>query len=131
VGAWGYGPMENDLAPGWLAEEVEEPLIAAITRALRAFLDSAAWDDVKAAEAEAAAALLVDLTGGHAALRYAPFGSGYLAYRAEELRLRSPGAEAVEKMLSEEAQAWLGGLSEPAAKRLVLGQLLADLQHGT
>ena len=56
MGAWGYEPMDDDLALGWLADRVEAPLLAAIRGTLQAYLDQTEKDDVKTIEAIAAAA---------------------------------------------------------------------------
>jgi hypothetical protein len=61
--------MHDDLALGWLADQVEAHLLAAIRRPLQAYLDQTGKDDVKTTEAIAAAALLVDLTGGHTKMK--------------------------------------------------------------
>ena len=87
MGAWDYGPMENDEALEWLANEVEAPLLAKMKQAFNAYLEQTAKDEVRMIEAEAAAALLVDLTGDHGKLKYTPFSSGFPAYQAKEVNL--------------------------------------------
>ncbi len=84
MGAWGYEPMGNDYALEWLCNEIEAPLLAAIKRALQAYLDQTEKDDLKTIAAEAAAALLVDLTSDHTKMKYAHFYSGYLGYEAKQ-----------------------------------------------
>jgi uncharacterized protein DUF4259 len=81
MGAWGYGAMENDEALEWLVNEVEAPLLVKIKQAFNAYLEQSEKDEVRLSEAEAAAALLIDLTGDHTRLKYTPFSSGFLAYR--------------------------------------------------
>jgi hypothetical protein len=127
MGAWGYGPMENDHALEWLANEVEAPLLARMKQAFNAYLEQTEKDDVRRIEAEAAAALLVDVTGDHAKLKYTPFSSGFLAYQAKEDRLWSLAAGVITKILTEEG--WLSGWSEPRLKRQTLKELLSELQH--
>jgi len=118
--------MENDEALEWLANEVEAPLLAAIKRTLQAYLDQTETDDVKTIEAEAATALLVDLTGDHAKMKYTHFNSGYFGYEAKENDLWSLGAKVIAKVMEEEA--WLSNWNEPQRKLQVLEQLLSDLQ---
>jgi hypothetical protein len=89
MGSWGYEPMDDDLALEWLANQVEDPLLAAIKRTLQAYLDRTDEDDVKTIEAIAATALLVDFTGDHTKMKYTHFNSGYLGYAAKEADLLS------------------------------------------
>jgi hypothetical protein len=119
--------MEDDLALEWLANEVEAPLLAVMKRAFHAYLHQAGKDDVKLIEAEAAAALLVDLTGDHSRMKYTPFSGGFLAYQAKEEGLWSLASEVVTRLLAEED--WLRGWSEPQSKRQALEQLLSGLRH--
>jgi hypothetical protein len=128
MGAWGYEPMENDYALEWLINEVEAPLLAAIKKALQAYLEQSEKDDVRTIEAEAAAALLVDLAGSHAAMKYTDFSGGYLGYAAKEDELWSLAAKVIARILEQEQQ-WLGGWGEPERKLQVLKQLLSDLQQ--
>src|SRR5262245_45945260 len=121
MGAWGCGPMENDLGLEWLANEVEAPLLATIKRAFHAYLHQEEKDDAKLAEAEAAAALLVDLTGDHTKMKYTPFSSGFFSYQAQEEQLWSLASQVITKMLTEEE--WLNDWNEPQAKRQALEQL--------
>lgn len=127
MGAWGYGPMENDEALEWLANEVEAPLLAKMKQAFNAYLQQTEKDEMRMIEAEAAAALLVDLTGDHAKLKYTPFSSGFLAYQAREDQLWSLAAGVITKILTEEG--WLSGWSEPRLKQQALKELLSELQH--
>ncbi len=127
MGAWGYEPMQNDEALEWLANEVEAPLLTAIKETLQAYLDQTEQDDVKTIEAEAAAALLVDLTGDHAKMKYIHFNSGYLGYEVKKSELWSLATKVVAKIIEQEA--WLSGWDEPEQKRQVLKLLLSDLQR--
>jgi hypothetical protein len=127
MGAWGYEAMENDAALEWLANEVEAPLLEKMKQAFNAYLEQTEKDDVRMIEAEAAAALLVDLTGDHAKLKYTPFSSGFLAYQAKEDQLWSLAGKAITKLLTEED--WLSDWSEPQNKREALKELLSELQH--
>lgn len=119
--------MENDCALEWLANEVEAPLLAKMKQAFNSYLEQTEKDAGRMMEAEAAAALLVDLTGDHAKLKYAPFSSGFLAYQAKEDRLWSLAAGVIMKILTEDG--WLGGLSEPRLKQQALKELLYELQQ--
>jgi Domain of unknown function (DUF4259) len=127
MGAWGYGPMENDEALEWLANEVAAPLLAKRKQAFNAYLQQTEKDEMRMIEAEAAAALLVDLTGDPAKLKYAPFSSGFLAYQAKEDQLWSLAARVITKILTEEG--WLSGWGEPRLKQQALKELLSELQH--
>lgn len=128
MGAWGYDPMDDDLALEWLANEVEAPLLTAISKTLQAYLDQTEKDDVKTIEAIAAAALLVDLTGDHSKMKYTHFSSGYLGYEANEADLWSLAARVIEKIVEEEKD-WLSGWADPQQKAQVLKQLVSDLQQ--
>ncbi len=46
MGAWDYGPMENDYAQSWLTNEVEAPLMSTIKRTLQAYLAQTEKDDI-------------------------------------------------------------------------------------
>jgi uncharacterized protein DUF4259 len=127
MGAWGYGAMENDEALEWLVNEVEAPLLVKIKQAFNAYLEQSEKDEVRLSEAEAAAALLIDLTGDHTRLKYTPFSSGFLAYRAKEDRLWSLATRVITTILTEED--WLSSWSEPRLKRDALKELLSELQH--
>ena len=128
MGAWGYEPMDDDLALDWLADQVEAPLLAAIRGTLQAYLDQTEKDDVKTIEAIAAAALLVDLTGDHTKMKYTHFNSGYLGYEAKEADLWSLAARVIEKIMEEE-KGWLSDCNDPQKKVQVLKQLVSDLQQ--
>jgi hypothetical protein len=128
MGAWGYEPMDDDLALDWLANEVESPLLTAIKRTLQTYLDKTEKDDVKTIEAIAAAALLVDLTGDHTNMKYTHFNSGYLGYEAKEADLWSLAAKVIEKIMEEEKD-WLSDWNDPQKKVQVLKQLVFDLQQ--
>jgi hypothetical protein len=99
-------------------------LLGTIKRTLRAYLDQTEKDDVKTHEAEAAAALLVDLTGGYAKMRYIDLNCGWLA---KDDDLWSLAAEVIKKIMQDEP--WINDYTEPQRKMSVLGQLLSDLQH--
>jgi len=102
-------------------------LLAKMKQAFNSYLEQTEKDAGRMMEAEAAAALLVDLTGDHAKLKYAPFSSGFLAYQAKEDRLWSLAAGVIMKILTEDG--WLGGLSEPRLKQQALKELLYELQQ--
>jgi hypothetical protein len=128
MGAWGYEPMDDDLALEWLANDVEAPLLETIKRTLQAYIDKTEKDDVKTTEAIAATALLVDLTGEYTRMKYTDFRGGYLGYVAKETDLWSLAAKVIEMILEEESD-WLSGWNEPQQKVQVLRRLLSDLQH--
>jgi hypothetical protein len=130
MGAWGYGPLDDDIALDWLAEEVEAPLLAAIKKALHAYSDQPEKDDARTIEAVAAAALLVDLTGHHTRMKYAHFHTGYLGHAVREADLWSLAVGVVERIIEEE-DTWLRGWNDPAQKVQALRQLVADLQEIT
>src|SRR5690349_19889247 len=122
MGAWGYEPMENDEALEWLANEVEAPLLGTIKKAFQTYLDQTQKDDMKTIEAEAAVALLVDLTGGYAKMKYTQINSGYLA---KEDTLWSVAVNVLTRIM--EDKDWLSGWGDPQQKLQVLKQLLTDL----
>lgn len=66
MGAWGEDPMQNDTALDGLRARVEEPLATTIGETLIGYLQGAA----QPAEAEAAAALLVDCSGPAGGAKY-------------------------------------------------------------
>ena len=75
MGAWGCKPMDNDHALDWFADKVAAPLLAVIKSTIAAYLDQTEKDDLNAINAEAAAALLVDLIGEHTKMEYIDFSS--------------------------------------------------------
>jgi hypothetical protein len=123
MGAWGHKAMENDLALEWLANEVEAPLLATIKKTLQSYLDHTEKDDLKTIEAEAAAALLVDLTGDHAKMKYNHINCGYLA---KNDNLWSLAVDAITKIMRDDE--FISGWNDPQLKRQLLTQLLSDLQ---
>ncbi len=125
MGAWGEKPMENDEALEWLANQVESPLLACVERTFQRFLADPA-DEVSLIEAEAAAALLVDLTGDQTRMKYTDFRGGFLGYEARQRGLWTLAARAVEKIL--EDKEWLSGWNDPERKEAILKDLLADLK---
>lgn len=127
MGVWGYEAMENDLALEWLANEVEAPLLAKMKQAFNAYLEQTEKGDLRMIEAEAAAALLIDLTGDHAKLKYTPFSNGFFAHQAKEDQLWSLAAMVITKLLTEED--WLNGWSEPRLKQQALQELRSELQR--
>lgn len=124
MGAGGYEPMDDDCACDWLADEIEAPLLGAIKRTLQAYLDQTDRDDVKTIEAEAAAALLVDLTGSHAKMRYMNLDCSWLA---REGNLWALATTVVNKIMQDEE--WINSYNEPQEKMAVLKRILADLRH--
>jgi sulfur relay (sulfurtransferase) DsrC/TusE family protein len=128
MGAWGYEPMDDDLALDWLASEVEAPLLDAIERTLQGYLDELTEKDDKIIEAIAAAALLGDLTGDHTKMKYLHFNSGYLGYEANEADLWSLAGKVIEKIMEEEKD-WLSGWNDPQQKVQVLKRLVSDLRQ--
>ncbi|HEY7154264.1 MAG TPA: DUF4259 domain-containing protein [Gemmataceae bacterium] len=131
MGAWGYEPMDDDLAFEWLANEIEAPLLGTIKRTLQAYLDQTERDDVKTIEAQAAAALLVDLTGGHAKMRYIDLDCGWLAkdddWLTGEGDLWALATTVINKIMQDEH--FINAYNEPHEKKSVLERLLADLRH--
>jgi hypothetical protein len=121
MGAWGEEPAENDEAQEWFANSIEQPIIEAVEYALEQFVRDTA-DDVKKAQAEAAAALLIDLTTNSSGLKYIRFDIGRLA---SEQGLWDRAIEAIKTLLSE--QSWLGQWSRPQKKADVLNELILDL----
>ncbi|QDV37793.1 DUF4259 domain-containing protein [Tautonia plasticadhaerens] len=118
MGVWGEGPMDNDSALDWMANSVESPFAAAIEEALRGYLEGRRAP----AEAEAAAALLVDYTLCPGAMRYRHID---LSHEAKERGLWKIGIDAVERMMADIP--WLDSWIDPDAKRLVLEDLKAEL----
>ena len=128
MGAWGYEPMDDDTALDWLANEVEAPLLAAISKTLQAYMDQTEKDDVKTTEAIAAAALLVDLIGDHTKMKYTQFHNGYLGHEAKEADLCLLAARVIEKIMEQERD-WLSNWNDPEKKVQVLKLLVSDLQQ--
>ena len=122
MGTWGYRPFENDMAMDWLADQVEQAMANAIDAALRAYLDNP--KDEVVAEAEAAAALLVDCAINAKCGKYASFN---IAYRAKPHQLWDLAIRAVDKMI---ADAWYRDFTSPAEKFATLNELRAELQQG-
>ncbi|HEY7310768.1 MAG TPA: DUF4259 domain-containing protein [Gemmataceae bacterium] len=131
MGAWGYEPMDDDCAFEWLANEIEAPLLGTIKRTLQAYLDQPEKDDVNTIEAEAAAALLIDLAGGYAKMRYIDLDCGWLVkeehWLAREGDLLALATTVINRIMQDEP--WINNYNEPQEKISVLKRLLADLQH--
>lgn len=131
MGAWGYEPMDDDLAFEWLANEVEAPLLGTIKRTLQVYLDQTERDDVKTIEAQAAAALLVDLTGRYAKMGYIDLDCSWLAreenWLAREGDLLALASTVINKIMQDER--FINAYNKPHEKKSVLKRLLIDLQH--
>lgn len=131
MGAWGYEPMDDDSAFEWLANEIEAPLLGTIKRTLQAYLDQTDKDFKKSIEAQAAAALLVDLTSGYAKMGYIDLDCGWLAkdedWATREGDLWALATTVINKIMQDEH--FINVHSEPQKKKSMLKRLLADLQH--
>jgi hypothetical protein len=117
MGAWGYDPFEDDVAQEWLLNTVESPILRAIADALNQFLEDGS-DDVRKTEAEAAVALLLDLTSEPSGFRYVRFNINYFAREG----LWDLSTMAITRLRSD--QKWLEGYSDPQKKVDVLTGLL-------
>ncbi len=124
MGAWGYGPMENDEALEWMANNVEAPLVTTIRNALQELLDAQESDDIKKLEAGAAIALFIGL------LTYSEKGAfefPNISYLASSEKLWDTGMKVIEKLLEDER--WLSNWTEPDLKKKSLNELLMALQN--
>jgi len=123
MGAWGYGPMENDAAWDWIAKYAAFPLVTAIEDTLRAAL-SAPADDLKNHQAEAAAALLLECTSSK---EDASFLYAHVRPHAIRKRLWDLAIESLQKVMAN--RDWLAGWTDPHAKIRALERLVSDLQQ--
>jgi hypothetical protein len=130
MGAWGYEPMDDDLAFEWLANEIEAPLLGTIKRTLQAYLDQTERDDDKTIEAQAAAALLVDLTGDNAKIGYIDLDCGWVAvdddWLTREGDLWVLATKVINKIMEDDR--FINAFTKPQEKKSVLTRLLTDLQ---
>jgi hypothetical protein len=120
--------MESDEALEWLANQVEAPVLAAIQKAFERYLERTPGDDTSVtSEAEAAAALLVDLAGDETRMKYTRFSSSYLGHSAKEMGLWSQAIKVLEKMMEDKESLGLWG--DSSHKLQVLQRLASDLQR--
>jgi hypothetical protein len=124
MGAWGYFSMQNDCAMDWVAQHVEMPLIQAIIGALRRYVDSMEGDDTRKHEAEAALALLIDLSSVQSIGRYTTID---LSSEAQAEGVWDLAIDVANKLLLEDQ--WLALWNEPEKKRQILRELLSLLQQ--
>jgi hypothetical protein len=120
MGAWGEDPMANDTALDWLSSQIETPVAVSIHTAFRSYLDGAG----NPAEAEAAAALLIEYTAPSQATKYRGID---LTQAAVELDLWRIGREVIERLLADEA--WIDTWLDPGTKREVLRGLLTEMEQ--
>src|SRR3954466_15522721 len=120
MGAWGEDPMANDTALDWMGAQVEAPLAAAIQDTFQGYLEGRR----KPAEAEAAAALLVDYTTCPGVMKYRHIDLGP---EAAERGLGRLGSEVIRRMMADES--WINSWLDPGTKLRVLEELLAELQE--
>jgi hypothetical protein len=123
MGDWNYGSMDNDCALDWVAEFVEKPILDAIERTLRDFSAASGSDDILKSEAEAAVALLVDLTATPSSMKNSKLD---FKYNAAQRGLFKLAEEAVNKLRNDEN--WLAEWNAPEQKLQVLNELLVQLE---
>jgi hypothetical protein len=123
MGAWGYGPFDNDHAMEWLTNCVEEPLLSNIEKTLETFLSDSHGDDVKKLEAMAASAFLVALSSGFNSGSSVPFT---IKTNARAHCLYKKGIEAISKLRSDEK--WTSGWNSPRDELDVLAKLADNLK---
>ncbi|HEY7152990.1 MAG TPA: DUF4259 domain-containing protein [Gemmataceae bacterium] len=124
MGAWGYGPMENDCALDWIAEFAEKPILTAIECALRDFSSAADPDDIQKSEAEAAAALLLDLTTTPSLMRYSKVD---FIFNAKKKDLFNLAIAAITRLIDDKD--WLAEWNDPEKKFQMLNELLSELKN--
>jgi hypothetical protein len=122
MGAWDEQPVGNDEAQEWLADSVVRPMMDAINAALSRFLADES-DDVNKAQAEAAAALLIDLADLKDRPKYVLLDGANLA---SQLGAWNKAIAAIRLLISQKK--WLSEWSRPEDKAKVLEQLLNDLE---
>ena len=120
MGAWNEEPMGNDGALDWIANAIEYPVINAIVAALDSFLKDGSDDRVKE-EAEAAVALLLDLTS-RTEVKYVR-----LSFRsmANDKGLWEKATGVISALESNEK--WLSQWSHPEKKKAVLKRLIDEI----
>jgi hypothetical protein len=123
MGSWSEDPMGNDYAQEWLVNSIAYPLTAAITNAIACFLADGS-DDVKKIEAEAAVALLLELTADVANLQSL---RSIIKYSACEQGLWDRAMTAIVRLRSDEK--WLSAWSNPERKADVLSGIIIALQE--
>src|SRR3954470_3746669 len=111
MGAWGEGPMSNDTALDWMASRIEAPLAAMIQDTLQGYLDGT----MHPSEAEAAVALLIDLTSGVTGTKYRGIDLGH---ESAERGLWDLAIQAVERAKTDTA--WITSWIDPRAKLGIL-----------
>lgn len=122
MGAWSEGPTENDLAQEWIANSIDMTIVGAISDALqRFFVDPA--DDLRKCEAEAAIAVLLDLTGDMRGLKYMRF---HIRSIANEVGLWDSAIRAIKTLQGDTK--WLASWTNPEKKGAMLSHLHAELE---
>jgi hypothetical protein len=123
MGAWNYGSMDNDCALDWVAECVEKPILEAIERTLRDFSATSEPNDILKSEAEAAVALLIDLTTTPSLMKNTKLD---FTFNATQKGLFALAEEIVNKLRNDEN--WLAEWNSPEQKLQVLNELLTQLE---
>jgi hypothetical protein len=119
MGTWSVEPTGNDEALEWIANAIEYPLSNAIELAITQLLSDPADDVIKA---EAAVALLIDLTSAAYTPKYWGISVNFIALDKGLFELAT---SAIITLLSQEK--WLAEFGNPHDKIVVLKRLLAEL----
>ncbi len=125
MGAWGYGPFDSDEAMDWINNHVEPLLIAQIDSKLTSCVRSGFESDLDKFHAEAAIALLIQLSNP---LEPIPDGLPInLYFQATEINLYHKATAVLSMILKDSA--WLEGWSgENQEKRNQLEKAIMRLQ---
>ncbi len=123
MGAWGHFPMENDEALAWVNVVAEKPLVRAISKVIRSFVEARRPTALKKIEVEAAISLLVFFTT-KSDKQYCGID---LREQARQEGLWKLADLALERLLSD--QKWLDDWNEPETKKAIWLQMRAALEH--
>jgi len=121
VGAWGHFPMENDEALAWVNVVVEKPMVRAISKAIRSYLDARRPTAIKKMEAEAAISLLIFFTT-QSDKQYCGID---LREQARQDGLWKLADRALERLSNDEK--WLRDWNEAEKKKAIWSQMRAKL----
>jgi hypothetical protein len=126
MGAWGYGPFDNDSAMEWIDNDIGTPVLNSIRSKLTYFIQEGFNDDVEKDKAMAAVALLVEFCHSPKTLAAAscPINLYFSAKEDDTFHL---AITTVNLLLNDDT--WINDWSYPEKKRQTLDDLLQRLRQ--
>jgi hypothetical protein len=126
MGAWDYGPFDNDSAMEWIDNDIGPMVLNSIRLKLTSFINKGFDNDIEKDKAVAAVALLVECCHPPRTLAAAscPINLYFSAKEGDTFHL---AITTVNLLLNDDT--WINDWSHPEKKRQTLGDLLQRLRQ--